>query len=89
MKIMHLPHGAVDSNAEIYEKIMKHKVKMKVKIRKKGFFSEKKVIEERTIYMDNNQYREYKKNEKKRKQEWNNRPYTLEEMMFYDDLFGD
>ena len=68
---------------------MKHKVKMQVEIRKKGFFGEKKVIEERTIFMDDKQYREYKKEEKKRKQEWNNRPYSIEEMMFYDDLFGD
>ena len=68
---------------------MKHKVKMQVEIRKKGFFGEKKVIEERTVCMDDKQYREYKKEEKKRKQEWNNRPYSIEEMMFYDDLFGD
>ena len=62
---------------------------MKVEIRKKGLFGEKKVIEERTVCMDDKQYREYKKEEKKRKQEWNNRPYSIEEMMFYDDLFGD
>ena len=68
---------------------MKHKVKMQVEIRMKGFFGEKKVIEERTVCMDDKQYLEYKKEEKKRKQEWNNRPYSIEEMMFYDDLFGD
>ena len=68
---------------------MKHKVKMKVKVRKKGFFGERTVIEERIVYMDDKQYREYRKEEKKRKQEWNNRPYSIEEMMFYDDLFGD
>ena len=68
---------------------MKHKVKMQVEIRKKGFFGEKKVIEERTVCMDDKQYREYKKEGKKRKQEWNNRPYSIEEMIFYDDLFGD
>ena len=68
---------------------MKHKVKMKVRVRKKGFFGERTVIEERTVYMDDKQYREYRKEERKRQMEWNNRPYSIEEMMFYDDLFGD
>ena len=68
---------------------MKHKVKMKVRVRKKGFFGEKTVIENRTIYMNDEQYREYKKEEKRLRKERNNRPYSIEEMMFYDDLFGD
>lgn len=68
---------------------MKHKVKMKVEVRKKGLFGTRKATETRTIYMNDEQYREYKKEEKRRKKEWANRPYTIEEMMFYDDLFGD
>ena len=68
---------------------MKHKVKMQVEIRKKGFFGERTVIEERTVCMDDRQYRKYKKEEKKRKQERNNHPYSIEEMMFYTDLFYD
>ena len=28
-----------------------------------------------------------KEQDKKLKKEWENRPYSIEEMMFYDDLF--
>lgn len=37
-------------------------------------------METRTIEVDGRTY-------KKMKKEWENRPYSIEEMMFYDDLF--
>ena len=62
---------------------MKHKVKVKVPVEKRGLFGIKKtVMETRTIEVDGKTY-------KKMKKEWENRPYSIKEMMFYDDLFGD
>ena len=37
-------------------------------------------METRTIEVDGKTY-------KKMKKEWENRPYSIEEIMFYDDLF--
>ncbi len=63
--------------------MMKHKVKVQVPVEKRGLFGIKKtVMETRTIEVDGKTY-------KKMKKEWENRPYSIEEMMFYDDLFGD
>ena len=63
--------------------MMKHKVKVQVPVEKRGLFGIKKtVMETRTIEF-------YVKTFKKMKNEWENRPYSIEEMMFYDDLFGD
>ena len=60
---------------------MKHKIKVKVPAEKRGFLGIKKtVMETRTIEVDGKTY-------KKLKKEWENRPYSIEEMMFYDDLF--
>ncbi len=60
---------------------MKHKVKVQVPIEKRGLFGIKKtVMETRTIEVDGKTY-------KKMKKEWENRPYSIEEMMLYDDLF--
>lgn len=60
---------------------MKHKVKVQVPIEECGFLGVKKtVMETRTIEVDGKTY-------KKMKKEWENRPYSIEEMMFYDDLF--
>lgn len=62
---------------------MKHKVKVKVPVEKRGLFGIKKtVMETHTIDVDGKTY-------KKMKKEWENRPYSIEEMMFYDDLFSD
>jgi len=62
---------------------MKHKIKVQVPIEKRGFLGFKKtVVETHTIEMDDKTY-------KKLKKEWKNRPYSIEEMMFYDDLFDD
>jgi hypothetical protein len=63
--------------------LMKHKVKVKVPVEKRGLFGIKKtVMETRTIEVD---HKTYKKMMKERK----NRPYSLEEMMFYDWIFED
>lgn len=60
---------------------MKHKIKMKVFIEKRGFLGIKKtVMETRTIEVAGKTY-------KKLKKECENRPCSIEEMMFYDDLF--
>lgn len=60
---------------------MKHKVKVQVPVEKRGLFGIKKtVMETRTIEVDGRTYKKIKK-------EWENRPYSVEEMMFYDDLF--
>ncbi len=60
---------------------MKHKVKVQVPVEKRGLFGIKKtVMETRTIEVDGKTY-------KKMKKEWENRPYSIEEMMLYDDLF--
>ena len=53
----------------------------KATTRKRGFLDIKKtVMETRTIEVDGETY-------KKLKKEWENRPYSIEEMMIYDDLF--
>ena len=62
---------------------MKHKIKVQVPVEKRGLFGRKKtVLEERTIEVDGKTYKRMKK-------EWENRPFSIEEMMLYDDLFGD
>ena len=58
------------------------KVKVQVETEKKGFFGTKKVIETKTIKVDNKTY-------KKMQKEKNSQPYSIEEMIFYDELFGD
>lgn len=65
------------------KEIMKHKVKVQVPVEKRGLLGFKKtVMETRTIEVDDKTY-------KKLKKEWNSRPYTVEEMMFYDEIFDD
>jgi hypothetical protein len=62
---------------------MKYKVKVKVPVEKRGLFGRKKtVMETRVIEVD-------KKTYKKIQKDWKNRSYSIEEMLFYDDLFGD
>jgi hypothetical protein len=61
---------------------MKHRIKVKVPVEKRGLFGNKKtVMETRTVEVDDKTY-------KKLKKEWEQRPYGIEEMMFYDDIFG-
>lgn len=60
---------------------MKRKIKVQVPVEKRGFFGVKKtVLETRIIEVDEKTYKKLKKEQK-------NRPYSIEEMMFYDDLF--
>ena len=60
---------------------MKHKIKVQVPVEKSGFLGIKKtVMETRTVEVDGKTY-------KKIQQEWKNRPYSIEEMMLYDELF--
>ena len=61
---------------------MKHKIKVKVPIEKKGLFGAKTFLETRVIEVDDKTFREMKKKQK-------NRPFSIEEMMLYDDLFYD
>lgn len=62
---------------------MKHKIKVQVPVEKRGLLGIKKtVMETRTIEVDG-------KTNKKIQKEWNNRPYSIEEMMLYDDLFDE
>lgn len=58
------------------------KIKVQVETEKKGLFGTKKVIETKTIQVDNKTYKEMKKKEK-------NRPYSIEEMMLYDEIFDE
>jgi len=61
---------------------MKHRIKVQVPVEKRGFLGIKKtVMETRTIEVDDRTY-------KKMQRDYNNRPYSIEEMMLYDDLFG-
>lgn len=60
---------------------MKHKAKITVETEKRGLFGKKKVLEERTVWVDGSTYRKMQKEKR-------NRPYTIEEMMFYDFIFG-
>ncbi len=61
---------------------MKHKIKVKVPIEKKGLFGAKTFLETRVIEVDDKTFRKMKKKQK-------NRPFSIEEMMLYDDLFYD
>lgn len=61
---------------------MKHKVKVMVETEKRGLFGKKKVLEERTIEVDGKTY-------KKLQREKKNRPYSIEEMMLYDEIFDE
>lgn len=62
---------------------MKHKVKVLIPVEKKGLFGRKKTIyEKRVIEVDSKTYRELKAKSKAR-------PYSVTEMMLYDELFGD
>lgn len=62
---------------------MKHKITVQVPVEKRGLLGFKKtVMEKRTVEVDGKTY-------KKMKKEWNNRPYSIEEMMFYDELFDE
>lgn len=62
---------------------MKHKIKVRVAVEKKGLLGTKKtVMETRSITVDEKTYEKMKKELKKR-------PLSMEEMMYYDFLLSD
>lgn len=61
---------------------MRHRVKIMVPEEKRTLFERKTVMRERTVSVDGKTYRKIQQAEK-------NKPYSLEEMMFYDWLFGE
>lgn len=62
---------------------MKHKIKVQVSVEKRGFLGIKKtVMETRNIEVDSKIY-------KKMQKETKNRPYSIEEMMLYDEIFDE
>jgi len=65
---------------------LKHKIKTTVPVEKRNILGFRiTVYEKRTIEVDGKTYRKMKEQEKKKKY----RPYSIEEMMLYDDLFED
>lgn len=59
---------------------MKHKIKVKVPVEKRGLFGVKKtVIESCIIEMDGKTYGKLKKEKR-------SHPYSIEEMMFFDEI---
>lgn len=62
---------------------MKHRVKVEVPVEKTGFFGIKKtVMERRIIEVDDKTYRKMLREQK-------HEPFSIEERMFYDDIFYD
>ena len=62
---------------------MKKKVKVTVPVETRGLFGQKKIRYKKcTLEVDRKTYREVQHDIK-------NRPYSLEEMMFYDDIIFD
>ena len=62
---------------------MKHKIVSYVETTKRGFLGfPKKVWEKRVVYVDGKTYRKLKRN-------FNNRPYSIEEMILYDMIFDE
>jgi hypothetical protein len=62
---------------------MKHKVKVQVPVKKRGLLGfEKTVMETRIIEVDDKTYRKMQKQQKER-------PYSIEEMMLYDEVFDE
>ena len=61
---------------------MNHKVKMLVPVEKRTLFGKRTVMQERTVTVDGKTYRKMKKAER-------DSPFGIEEMMFYDWIFGE
>ena len=61
---------------------MKHKVKVKVPVEKNGLLGKRTIMEERMIKVDDKTYRKLKKEQR-------DRPYSIDEMMLYDELFDE
>lgn len=61
---------------------MKHKVQVMVETEKRCLFGKKKLLEKRTIEVDGKTYKKMQKEQRKR-------PYSIEEMMLYDEIFDE
>ena len=62
---------------------MKHKIKVRVPVEKRGLFGAKKTVYEmRVIEVDDKTYKEMQKKQK-------NRAFSAEEMMLYDEVFDE
>ncbi len=60
-----------------------HKIKVKVPVEKRCLFGIKKTVyEERVIEVDDKTY-------KKMKKEQRSQPYSIDEMMLYDEIFDE
>ena len=64
----------------------KHKVTMRVESQKPTLFGTKRVVQERDVWVDNRTYRTLRKEQTKKS---GSRPYSLLEMLLYDELFDD
>lgn len=53
-----------------------------VETEKRGLFGKKKVLEKFTIEVDGKTYKRMQKEQR-------NRPYSIEEMMLYDEIFDE
>ena len=61
---------------------MRHRVEVEVEVRKWGLFGPRTVLEKRTVFMNDREYRAYRREQRRR-------PMTLEELMRFELLFGD
>ena len=67
---------------------MIHHIKIRVPVTKRGFLGFRKTsYETRVIEMDSKTYRKWKQHEREMKHAYQNRPYSIEEMMVYDEIF--
>ena len=69
---------------------MKHKITYEVETKKQGFLGITRTVKEkRTVEVDGKTYRKIKNQVKQEIRAERNKPYSIEEMLFYDDLFGE
>lgn len=61
---------------------MKRRIKVKVEVERQGLLGKKKVLEDRIIEVDEATYRKMKREQK-------NRPFTMDELMYYDEIFDE
>lgn len=61
---------------------MKQRIKVKVEVEKQGLLGKKKVLEDRIIEVDEATYRKMKREQK-------NRPFTMDELLYYDEIFDE
>jgi len=61
---------------------MKHKVKMRVETEKQGLFGKRKVLQEQIVEVDSSTYKKMKRKQKQR-------PLSVDELLFYDEILDD